>query len=298
MDTSKMLKMQDGVATLERPRFSAGLLLEDADLTAAVEYPRSAMRLLFRSLFGCGVICGLDVTANRRCRGSHIEVTVSQGVALDARGNPIEVPRSTTFTYESNCLNPPPTIWVVLCYTEKPCRPRDVSCHPDDDMHVEQTRSHDGFLVKLYSARPKCACACAPADDTPPSRPSDGCCPDETPPVATTPGVARPNATYDRCDCYADHFAGKCACECACDCVALAVIDTTQRVSATGCKPLGEDHTSDVALCVDLDVRRRIRPVLNGYLMECVPPKAAPRPRATPVDSPPSDSHSHGSPNQ
>src|SRR5438874_7512870 len=82
------------VSVLERPRYTAGLLLEDTDLTAAVKYTRDMSRLLFRSLFGCGVICGLDVTALLTCNGSKIEVTVASGIALDCSGNPIYVPKA------------------------------------------------------------------------------------------------------------------------------------------------------------------------------------------------------------
>jgi hypothetical protein len=44
--------------SLIRPTYSPGLLLEDDDLTAGVSYTRGLTQLLFRSLFGCGVICG------------------------------------------------------------------------------------------------------------------------------------------------------------------------------------------------------------------------------------------------
>ena len=55
-----------GSSTLVRPRFSPGLLLRDDDLKVGVDYTRELSRLMFRSLFGCGVICGLKVEASER----------------------------------------------------------------------------------------------------------------------------------------------------------------------------------------------------------------------------------------
>ena len=74
---------QTVAAILERPRYSPGLILEDSDLTAAVDYTRGLSRLLFRNLFGCGVICGLTVKIDTDCG---LNVTVSPGLALDGCG--------------------------------------------------------------------------------------------------------------------------------------------------------------------------------------------------------------------
>src|SRR4051794_19866432 len=77
-------------AVLERPRYSSGLILEDRDLTAAVEYTRDLNRLLFRNLFGCGVICGLIVKVDEHCG---LRVTVGAGLALDGCGDAVQVPK-------------------------------------------------------------------------------------------------------------------------------------------------------------------------------------------------------------
>ena len=52
------------------------MLLEDEDLNAGVSYTRDLTRILFKSLFGCGVICGLVVGAKRTCNGGKLEITV------------------------------------------------------------------------------------------------------------------------------------------------------------------------------------------------------------------------------
>src|SRR6266511_3754463 len=97
---NKKYASHQGLSTLERPRYSAGLLLEDEDLTASVEYTRNMMRLMFRSLFGCGVICGLDVEAKLICNGRKLSVMIGNGVALDCLGNPIEIPKAQTIEYD------------------------------------------------------------------------------------------------------------------------------------------------------------------------------------------------------
>jgi len=76
------------VGVLERPRYSPGLILEDSDLTAAVDYTRALNRLLFRSLFGCGVVCGLTVSIGTDCG---LQVTVAPGLALDGCGDPLHL---------------------------------------------------------------------------------------------------------------------------------------------------------------------------------------------------------------
>src|SRR5438477_12454528 len=103
MRTVKALVSQDDLSSLQRPRFSPGLLLEDEDLNAGVNYTRDLTRLLFKSLFGCGVICGLQVKARPTCKGSRLEITVPKGLAFDCLGNPLEVPVSQTFEYNPDC---------------------------------------------------------------------------------------------------------------------------------------------------------------------------------------------------
>jgi hypothetical protein len=273
MTKSTLLKKHSGLATLQRPRFSSGLLLDAEDLTASVDYTRNMMRLMFRSFFGCGVICGLDVKATRLCKGGLIEVRVSPGVALDCRGNPIEIAKATTVLYEpGRDCDPDPTsgrIWVTVCYDEKCCRPRDISCSSDEDAHVVQTRSHDGFEIKLYDRRPACACSCE-VGEPPKSVRGSECCEDED----TDPEAAARRETGYRnpCDCYQDHYDGKCSCDCGCCCVLVGIIELEKLVDAGECKPITDaDRRKDFDFCITTKDRRRIRPVLTGYLEACLP---------------------------
>jgi len=262
-------RKQRGRATLERPIYKAGLLLEDDDLTSAVNYTRNMVRLLFRSLFGCGVICGLDVTAELVCNNSQIRVSIAKGVALDCAGNPIEVPNGFTITYDPDCDPLPDELWVVACYCEECCRPRDTSCAPDDSGTPVKTRIMDGYEVRLYDKRPKCVCSCEPPDTT--KKSLSECCDDEdttkepesaaaaaqvfaaAPMNEMTGEIEVPPRLPDECQCYEDHVAGKCDCDCGCACVLIGHVSVTK------------DSEKQPTIAWDGKWVRRIRPVLLGY---------------------------------
>lgn len=72
-----------------RPRFFAGQLLTEDDLSLLVDYTTAKSRLRNRSLFGPGAVCGLGVTC-APCGGG--TVTVHPGHALDCAGNDIVLP--------------------------------------------------------------------------------------------------------------------------------------------------------------------------------------------------------------
>ena len=56
-----------GLSTLVRPKFGPGMLLQHDDLEQLSAYTREINRLMFRSLFGCGVVCGLVVVPDENC---------------------------------------------------------------------------------------------------------------------------------------------------------------------------------------------------------------------------------------
>lgn len=276
MKTSQALTSPTvGLATLIRPRFSPGLLLEDEDLTAGVDYTRELNRLLFRSLFGCGVICGLKVSATPICNHRKLQIEVDGGLALDCMGDPIHVPCKQTVVFDPECNPFPPQIWVSVCYVEKQCRPRDVSCSCEDPGQstgqIERTRIRDGFEIKLYSQQPECACSCEErAKPTP--RSGGQCCPEQTPegPAATPspPVLESERIPTDQGDgherrklshCYDDHNAGVCACDCCgCNCVLLARFDL--KLAEDG----GAVESADQPDPDEEQVVRFIRPVLLG----------------------------------
>ena len=76
-----------------RPRFFAGQLLTEDDLSALISYTTAKDRLHNRYLFGAGVVCGLRVSCDP-CGGG--TVTVNPGYALDCCGNDLMLPCAAT----------------------------------------------------------------------------------------------------------------------------------------------------------------------------------------------------------
>jgi hypothetical protein len=258
-----------GNSSLVRPRFSPGLLLRDDDLRQGVDYTRDLSRLLFRSLFGCGVVCGLEVSATFSC--GKLIVMVAAGVALDCMGDPVYVPDPASIPLDPSCGDPLPTeIWVVIKRTEKCCAPRSAACSCDDEeTPAVCTRERDCYEIRIVSECPKCACGCCPDPKAAPPQNNP-----QTAPTAPAALVAKkttkkkvaadlvettPTEDKDvdcRCvdlsttKCYDDHYNGKCSCECCDDeWVLLAHLKDSSGGKNTGWTP---DHS----------VRRFVRPVL------------------------------------
>lgn len=275
MNTNTPLLTQRGTASLLRPIFSPGLLLEDEDLTSAVAYTQNSLRLMMRSLFGCGRVCGLELEGKLTCKGRKAEITVKKGVALDCKGNPIEVREDVVLEYVPKCDNTmPPQFWVAICYVEESCMPTNVACSQEDDDRIVHRRSFDRFDVRLYKFLPECACSCEKPEKKVKPRAPGACCDDEAAPaaaneddgdeghgdVATTTGAG--GEGNDHCACYADHNIGKCECDCGGHCVLLGRLD----VGAEAPK-----------LTSNYEARRFVRPMLLGaqacYCDECLEPK-------------------------
>jgi hypothetical protein len=254
-----VLKSHKGPSTIKRAKFGPGMLLQHEDLEQLNTYTRDLSRLLFRSFFGCGVVCGLTVSAKDNC--GQTMVTVDAGVALGCIGDPIYVPKSVTFAATDGCDpdNRPSPFYVWLCSCPKCCAPRTPSCGCDDgDGTPACTREVDWYEIHLGLDRPKCACGCEPkTSDNPPGAQQ----PAQDPTGATAlvgaaaPGQNTPGNQEDPCrciepnaPCYEGHYTGECGCKCEdSNCVILA--------------RLGYDGTQN-AWVPDYSVRRFIRPVL------------------------------------
>jgi hypothetical protein len=106
-----------------RPRFFAGQLLTDDDLRQEVETTREQRRLHNRLLHGYGVAQGLAVQVETEERTHAQCVVVAPGVALDPRGEMIEVcgPDREPLPPAGDAL------WVAVRYVGGPCR----QTHPD-----------------------------------------------------------------------------------------------------------------------------------------------------------------------
>lgn len=242
-----------GNSTLVRPLFSPGLLLRDDDLREGVDYTRNLSRLLVRSLFGCGVVCGLEVHSELLC--GKLVVTVDPGVALNCLGDPIHVPESRKLSLDPTCGQEIPSkLWVTLCRTDKCCAPRTTACACDeDDGGSVCTRQKEGFEIRIVKVLPR-DCICAERER-----------PEDRPPP---PDSAKSDCwCADPCrDCHRHHYEGRCCCDCCdCDCVVLAVLNRTERneTSTTQGPPApGGAQPSAVAWMPNHSVRRFVRPVL------------------------------------
>jgi hypothetical protein len=230
-----------GTSTLVRAKFGPGMLLQHEDLEQLSAYTRDLNRLMFSSLFGCGVVCGLVVGTETKC--GKVYVTLRSGLAIDCQGDPIYVPQPESVVLDDKCdPDIPNRLWVVLCGTEKCCAPRTAGCSSDDDDPGSVcTRERMGYEIRIMRNRPQCACSCQEHDaDDPPMAVVDDAC-----------WCVNPEHP-----CYADHYAGKCGCDCddcancECDCVLLARLDQTSQEA---------DHP---VWQVDHRVRRFIRPML------------------------------------
>ncbi|MEI9852768.1 MAG: hypothetical protein WDN24_20060 [Sphingomonas sp.] len=84
------------IGQIERPLYAPGLILQDSDLTAAVDYTRELNRLLFRTLFGCGVICGLRVGIREDCGLTVTIAPASRSTAAATRSTCPARPRSNS----------------------------------------------------------------------------------------------------------------------------------------------------------------------------------------------------------
>lgn len=234
--TKTKIPTKSGTSTLVRARFGPGMLLQHDDLEHLNSYPRELSRLLFRSFFGCGVVCGLRVTAEEWCH--KLRVTVDAGLALDCIGDPIHLPKNEQLVVGDECEDVVGPYWVLLCGTTKCCAPRTSLCGCDDDEPKSScTREWSGYEIRVVNERPDCICGCPEPDEDEPSDYESEC-----------------QCADPKSKCYEDHYKGICGChcddgsECDCSCVLLARIDRN-----------GDD---DNPWKVDHSVRRFIRPVL------------------------------------
>jgi hypothetical protein len=225
-------------STLVRAVFEPGMLLQHEDLAQLNAYTRDLSRMLFRSFFGCGVVCGLVVEPGQDNCGKW-QINVGSGLALDCAGDPIYVPKDQQLPLSKECDDPiAGPLWVVLCGSMKCCGPRTSLCSPDDENPKSVcTRERDCFEVRVVKDPPKCACGWPEMGinlDTQYVQEENDC-----------------DCVNPALPCYLDHYGGNCKCKdkdcqcCGCDCILLARLDNIQ-----------DEWTADHR------VRRFIRPVL------------------------------------
>ena len=124
----------ESLQPFKRTYFFEGQLLSAKDLKDEQEYFREKRRLLNRSLYGWGVICGLKVSLQPNA------VRVKPGSALDCQGNDIVVPRAMDIPLPESEAGQ----YLVIEYTEKPCNYIPVVGESDDS---QPTRIEESYSI-------------------------------------------------------------------------------------------------------------------------------------------------------
>ncbi len=235
-----------GTGSLLRPLFAAGQLLQEDDLTQIVEYMRSQSRLMFRCLFGCGVMCGFDVTS--RLDGSgNLRVDVTPGVAIGGQGDPIEMPDAQTIVYDP-ALNPiPAEMWLWISISDRSCAPRDTLTSDTTGVAGQSanSRARNAYKLTLGASCPSGLCACgeaavqvaAPPDDRAAVAPATNANDSQANQSAILASASDP--------CYEAHYNGSSE-DCNGDSVLLAKLTFDQKGGPK----------------IDYSVRRFVRPAL------------------------------------
>ena len=268
---ANIVSLKKGPSNLVRPKFSPGLLLRDDDLRTGVDYTRSLSRLLFRSLFGCGVVCGLQVSVRSEC--GKLIVTVNEGVALNGCGDPIHVPANQEIPIDPTCGEKIPAgMWVSLCRTEKCCAPRSAVCGCEEEDSADVcTREQEMFEIRIEkasldqngklddNAKPgKCRCICLPMTELPTEEQKKQRQAARAQANTNAAGLQIPScACVGPCEeCYKEHYSGECNCECCKDeCVVLAYISVPDLDGQAGVPDMANAKANH-------SVRRFVRPVL------------------------------------
>jgi len=232
MNGNQPIATVKGMSPLTTAKFGPGMLLQSDDLEQLSNYTRDLSRLLFRSFFGCGVVCGLDIPDPQPVQCGKLVFTVNPGLALDCCGDPIYVPQPQPITVDTSC-NQDTQLWVVLCGTRKCCAPRPAMCSADDqDSPSVCTRERYGFELRVLndSSQVTCMCGCGSKDN------------------CTPQAAFNPSSTQNMCQCAdpamscnQNHYNGICDCscidssncQCQCDCILLAQLTTQDQQNWT-----------------------------------------------------------------
>ena len=129
-------------ATLKRPHFFAGQLLDAATLQDEQDYHREKLRRHNRILHGFGIVSGLGVHVEPTSGGGRI--IVDPGYAIDCHGEEIAVCAGAALA--------PPSIaneaFVSLRFWEHPCSPESPSASGDSDV----TRVEEACVIGFAHA--------------------------------------------------------------------------------------------------------------------------------------------------
>lgn len=232
-------------ASTEAVSFTDGMLVTAEDLNAAMRYPLSVVQVLLRSHFGCGIVCGLEVSDPNRNRGrseqkvasqtesgEHGEwrpergfiVEVAPGVALGCDSYPIELCERVRLDLAPDpCGRPvePGTLrFIAVRRVTAPEAPsRGCGCGPAaGDPGQQCSRHRDHVLIEAFDRMPDGICMDAPVNYADPAG------------MRERPGICACLKQCARCDRCAEPW------------VLLAIV----RIDAQGLVPEGINRGDDV----------------------------------------------------
>ena len=144
-----------GLQTFVRPRFFAGQLLTDSELTALTQYVVDKQRLHNVYLHGWGVVCGLQV----ECDGCGPGVLVRPGYAIDPCGYDIVAPAAVSVDVISLIQQCQVTDRAMNC--DPPTYPQATGCEDEQTwcLFVRYTEQDSRPVSPLGgTAMPSCGC--------------------------------------------------------------------------------------------------------------------------------------------
>ena len=118
-------------SSVEKVRFTDGMIVTAEDLQDAMNYPLDVFRTLVRAFFGCGIVCGLEVKLPKSeaedCADFY-PVCVTKGVAIDCHGYPVELCRAVTLDLPKHICKSPYEACIAIrrMASEERPRPADV----------------------------------------------------------------------------------------------------------------------------------------------------------------------------
>ena len=253
-----------GTSILMSPRFSPGLLLRDDDLNQGVDYTRDLSRLLFRTLLGCGVVCGLKVTSEFKCEQARRHGRRRRRAGLPRRSHPCPDDAADPDRRQLRAADPGRDVGDHQAHGKMLC-PAPASCSCDDE-ETPAVCTGSGTATRSASFRNR---RTAPADATRTRKPwsssrrrrrlrrregraakkktakkAEAECQDGGCPSSAAASTLRWTATRTT-------RPGACSCDCA-DCLRV----DRARLSEGG------QARSETRLEVDHSVRRFVRPLL------------------------------------
>lgn len=140
-------------------KFTDGMVVEESDLTTAQQYPVDLMSTLFKAYFGCGIVCGFNVTMHPEPSGRTDKtkcIKVHPGTAIDCHGYPFRLCEEVIMKFEPKPCpesSEPVTIYIAARRKQEGEQGREIS---DDKCSsgkpkCKPSRLRDMVVVKSFS---------------------------------------------------------------------------------------------------------------------------------------------------